>query len=53
MKEVVGANEIHSKILFCEFFILVSSVITITLGVIDVILKLYCFKPLVRNELFN
>ena len=38
MKEVVGANEIHSKILYCEFYILVSCIITIMLGLIDVIL---------------
>jgi len=39
MRDVIGANEIHNKIFYCELYILVSTITTMILGVIDVLYK--------------
>ena len=36
MADVIGANEINSKIFWCEVYIVISSLTTIILSIIDV-----------------
>ena len=44
MEDVIGGNEIHSKIFYCEFYILICSIVTMILSIIDVRFMYYCFE---------